>query len=229
MERHLLLLAAAWTLYFLLHSLLASLQVKRRVARRWPRAVPAYRLLYNALALLLLIPPLYLTYTAPGDYLWRWEGPARWLSNALALLALAGFFWTGRHYDLGEFIGLRQWRSHEQRVEDQERLHLSPLHHYVRHPWYSLGLVLIWTREMTPGLLLAALLATLYLFAGSRLEERKLLIYHGERYRRYQERVPGLIPRPWRRLPPDRAAAPGRAGTLHGKPSSNRQNSRCQD
>ncbi|MEW7976546.1 MAG: hypothetical protein AB2814_03610, partial [Candidatus Sedimenticola endophacoides] len=89
------------------------------------------------------------------------------MSNALALLALAGFFWTGRHYDLGEFIGLRQWRSHEQRVEDQERLHLSPLHHYVRHPWYSLGLVLIWTREMTPGLLLAALLATLYLFAGT--------------------------------------------------------------
>ncbi|MEW8015449.1 MAG: hypothetical protein AB2807_11915 [Candidatus Sedimenticola endophacoides] len=27
------------------------------------------------------------------------------------------------------------------------------------------------------------------LFAGSRLEERKLLIYHEERYRRYQERV----------------------------------------
>ncbi|MEW8014302.1 MAG: hypothetical protein AB2807_05805 [Candidatus Sedimenticola endophacoides] len=133
MECHLLLLAAAWTLYFLLHSLLASLQVKRRVA-------------------------------------WRWEGPAWWLSNALALalLALASFFWTGRHYDLGEFIGLRQWRSHEQRVEDQERLHLSPLHHYVRHPWYSLGLVLIWTREMTPGLLLAALLATLYLFAAGR-------------------------------------------------------------
>ena len=48
--------------------------------------------------------------------------------------------------------------------------------------------------------LLSALLVSAYLLAGSQLEERKLLIYHGERYRRYRTRVAGLLPLPWRIL-----------------------------
>ncbi len=114
--------------------------------------------------------------------------------------ALAGFFWSLKYYDGSEFIGLRQLREREKRVEDQERLHLSPLHRYVRHPWYSLGLVLIWSRDMDLPLLISALLITLYFIIGSRLEERKLVAYHGEAYRHYQRRVPGLFPLPWRHL-----------------------------
>jgi hypothetical protein len=85
-------------------------------------------------------------------------------------------------------------------VEDQERFYISPLHRFVRHPWYSLGLVLVWTRDMNGPLLLSASAITLYFIVGSRLEERKLLVYHGEAYRRYRARVPGLIPLPWRYL-----------------------------
>jgi len=43
------------------HSLLASLGLKRRVARERPEWMRAYRLVYNGLALLLLAPPLALT------------------------------------------------------------------------------------------------------------------------------------------------------------------------
>jgi protein-S-isoprenylcysteine O-methyltransferase Ste14 len=74
------------------------------------------------------------------------------------------------------------------------------MHRYVRHPWYALGLVVVWTRSMDAAMLVTALAITVYLVIGSRLEERKLLVYHGEAYRRYMERVPGLIPLPWRRL-----------------------------
>jgi len=215
-EGRLLLLCVAWLLYFLIHSLLASLGVKGWVARRWPDLMPAYRLGYNALAGLLLIPPLYLVYGSGSEYLWRWQGLTWWLANGLALLALAGFYWSLRFYDTGEFIGLRQWRQRERRVEDQEHFHISPLHRYVRHPWYSLGLVLIWTRDMTPEFLLTAVLATLYFLFGSWLEERKLLVYHGERYRRYRNRVPGLIPLPWRVLSSEEARA--LTGAPPGKP-----------
>ncbi|MBS1173845.1 MAG: hypothetical protein H6R12_2675 [Proteobacteria bacterium] len=100
--------------------------------------------------------------------------------------------WTLRDYDGSEFLGLRQWRAREQRVEDQESFHLSTLHRFVRHPWYSLGLVLLWTRDMDAARLVAATLATGYLVIGSWLEERKLLVYHGERYRSYRQRVPAL-------------------------------------
>ena len=116
------------------------------------------------------------------------------------MLAVAGFLVTLKGYDGSEFIGLRQWRDGEQRVEDQEQFKLSPLHRFVRHPWYALGLVLVWTREMTVAWFLTAILVTLYFVLGSRMEERKLEAYHGEIYREYRRRVPGLIPLPWRWL-----------------------------
>jgi len=194
------LLALGWTAYFALHSALASLAVKRAVAARWPRFVPAYRLAFNALALLLVLPLLAWTLTHPGPELWRWSGGWRWVADGSAALALIGVTWTLRDYDGSEFLGLRQWRDREQRIEDQESFHLSTLHRFVRHPWYSLGLVLLWTRDMDAARLVAATLATGYLVIGSWLEERKLLVYHGERYRSYRQRVPALVPRPWRWL-----------------------------
>ena len=194
------LLAVGWAAYFVLHSALASLTVKRAVAARWPRLVPAYRLVFNALALLLIVPLLGWTFAHPGPELWRWSGIWRWVANGAAALALVGVAWTLRDYDGSEFVGLRQWRERERRVEDQESFHLSPLHRFVRHPWYSLGLVLLWTRDMDAARLVGATLATVYLVIGSWLEERKLLVYHGERYRFYRERVPALFPLPWRWL-----------------------------
>jgi hypothetical protein len=65
-------------------------------------------------------------------------------------------------------------------AEDQERFHLSSLHRFVWHPWYSLGLVIIWTRDMAPTFLVTAVMITLYFAVRSGLEERKLLVYHGE-------------------------------------------------
>jgi len=137
----------------------------------------------------------------------QWTGPWRWLAHGLALAALVGFVWSLRYYDGAEFLGLRQWRERATRVEDQERLRISPLHRHVRHPWYFLGLVLLWTRDMTPAMLLSVVMMTLYFIVGSRLEERKLRIYHGRAYEDYCRRVPGLLPLPWRRLSRQEAEA----------------------
>jgi protein-S-isoprenylcysteine O-methyltransferase Ste14 len=205
-------LAALWCGYFAAHSLLASLAVKRWVARRWPRLMPGYRLGFNLAALLLLLPPLWQTFALPGAPLWQWRGFWAWLANGLALAALGGFLWSLRYYDSAEFFGLRQWRGRIGTVEDQERFTLSPLHRFVRHPWYSLSLVLVWTRDMSVPVLIGALAITAYLVIGSRLEERKLIAYHGELYRRYRARVPGLVPLPWRWLS-RRAAAELLQGT----------------
>lgn len=194
------LLAVAWLAYCTLHSALASLSVKRRVAAVFPRLMPFYRLIFNAQSAILLLPLLWLTYRNPGPLLWRWQGPALWLANGLALAALGGFWHTLSSYDTREFLGLRQWQGHVSRVEDQERFHLSWYHRFVRHPWYFFGLVLLWTRDMYTLPLLSTVMITLYFVIGSRLEERKLLVYHGETYRRYMARVPGLLPLPWKFL-----------------------------
>ena len=196
----LLLLALGWIAYFIVHSLLASLRVKRRIEARRPAWMPAYRLFFNLSAVLLILPLLWFTFSLGGDPLGRWHGPWRWLAEGLALLAMVGFLWSARYYDNGEFLGTPQWRERETRVEDQEHLHVSPPHRFVRHPWYFFGLVLMWTRDMDPALLTTVTLATLYFIFGSRLEERKLLHYYGEAYARYRQRVPGLLPLPWRHL-----------------------------
>lgn len=198
--RDIALLSVCWLGYFTLHSTLASLAAKRRVAAAWPQLMPYYRLTFNLLASLLILPILWLTYRDPGPLLWRWQGLAAWLANGLALAALLGFWLSLKRYDMQEFLGLRQLRFHVQRVEDQEHFHLSPFHRYVRHPWYFFGLVLVWTRDMHATTLLSGVFITLYFVIGSRLEEKKLLTYHGDTYRRYMARVPGLIPLPWKFL-----------------------------
>jgi hypothetical protein len=94
--------------------------------------------------------------------------------------------------------GLRDERLPRPRGAGGRRRHierdvfrLSTAHRHVRHPWYSFGLVIVWTRDMNAAMLVSALAITLYFVAGSRLEERKLIETHGDTYRRYRERVPG--------------------------------------
>jgi hypothetical protein len=65
----------------------------------------------------------------------------------------------------------------------------------------------IWTRDMSETTLLSSVIITLYFLVGSRLEEKKLLVYHGDTYRRYMARVPGLIPLPWKSLTAEEAEA----------------------
>ncbi|MEJ2622429.1 MAG: hypothetical protein P8163_19910 [Candidatus Thiodiazotropha sp.] len=197
---NLMLLALLWLVYFLIHSALASLIVKQWLANRYPQLTPWYRILFNLQSTLLLIPPLAMTWVLRSEPLWTWQGICSLLAYALMLLASLGFAWSLRFYDGQEFLGFRQLARRQQQTADQEQLHISPMHRYVRHPWYSLGLVLVWTQDMDPARLVSALCITLYLLLGSRYEERKLMVFHGEVYRAYRQKVPGLIPRPWRYL-----------------------------
>jgi protein-S-isoprenylcysteine O-methyltransferase Ste14 len=135
------------------------------------------------------------------DYLWQWHGLMSWIMNGIALLAIMTFIVTLKYYDISEFLGVRQFRENETSVEDQENFHLSPFHHFVRHPWYFLGIVLIWTRPMDWMMLVSAVAMTAYFIIGSKLEERKLISYHGDIYRKYINRVPAVFPLPWKYLP----------------------------
>ena len=195
----------SWLVYFVLHSLLASIRIKSYVARHIPSLMPWYRLGFNLFAVLFLVIPLWLTFSEPSTYLWRWQGWLLWVANILALMAIAGFFWSLKFYDGQEFLGFKQLKNNVRSVEDQESFRLSPMHRFVRHPWYFLGLVLIWTRDMNLYMFISAVMMTLYFWVGSRLEERKLLVYYGEHYSRYMARVPGIIPLPWKYLSEDEA------------------------
>ena len=193
-------LILSWLFYFLAHSLLASISAKEFVASRFPGFMPFYRLTYNILAVLLLLVPLGIMLRFEGEWLWRWSGIFSWVSFAISLLAIMGFILSLRYYDMNEFFGFRQISEQVQSVDDQEQFYLSPLHRWVRHPWYFFALLVIWTRDMNEAMLISAIMMTLYFVIGSKLEDRKLTRYHGDIYQRYRELVPGLLPLPWKYL-----------------------------
>jgi protein-S-isoprenylcysteine O-methyltransferase Ste14 len=191
-------LALAFTAYFILHSLLASFRVKAWAKQTWPTFMPAYRLSFNLLSLILLLPLVWFIHRHPGPLLWQWTGMGWWLSRAIFGLAMIAFFWSLRTYDNAEFLGLKQLRHGGS--ASTERLTISTLHRFVRHPWYFLLLVIIWSQDIHLSQLTAYAFISFYLVIGSRFEERKLVHQFGNAYRQYRQRVPALIPLPWRVL-----------------------------
>ncbi len=190
-----LLIVLAWSAYGAQHSLLASHGFKHWIISTWPGSARHYRLSYNLLATGLLLPLLVITEWASDDWLWRWQGAWAWVAHAVTGLVLLGFALSSRAYDMREFLGLATGQSAQ-----PSRFGLSPLHRWVRHPWYALGLVWLWTRDMDSARLAAALTISVYIWIGAYLEDIKLERELGERYRDYRARVPGLLPRPWRLL-----------------------------
>lgn len=200
----LVVLAVLWAGYCGLHSALASRTVKGWVTRHLPRLAPAYRLFYNLVALAGFAALTWLTFRWRGPWLWRWEGIWELVADGLALTAVALFFATWLSYDMLHFFGLRQLRENRS-ADTPAPFRISPLHRHVRHPWYTLTIVALWTRDMEPARLVAVAVLTAYLILGFRLEERKLVEEHGDLYREYRRRVPALLPRPWKRMTPAEA------------------------
>ncbi|HFD12248.1 MAG TPA: hypothetical protein ENJ32_07245 [Crenotrichaceae bacterium] len=195
-----LILVLAWLAFFCLHSLFASLTFKRFIAKHWPAIMPAYRLLFNGISILLLPIPLVIQHHYAGALLWQWSGFSAIIANSLAIVAVLAILWTLKYYDSSDFSGLKQFRQGIHEVEDMEQFTLSPIHRYVRHPWYFLILIILWTRSMDEATLISTVLITAYFILGSRLEENKLMVYHGDVYRNYRNQVPGLFPLPWKYL-----------------------------
>ena len=101
------------------------------------------------------------------------------------------------HFDL---FGLRQVARHLRGREQTSPAFQTPLlYRRVRHPLMFGFLVAFWASPtMTGGRLLYAGATTAYILVALRYEERDLVAHVGERYRRYQQRVPMLLPRPGR-------------------------------
>lgn len=192
-------LLVAWIVYGAMHSALASFQVKGWAAVHFPKTMPYYRILFNFASIAGLIPILYLTLAIPSISLWRWVGMWQWVPTTSGLAAVAGIVWSFRYYDITEFIGTKQL-SEKSATPDIGIFRLSPLHRFVRHPWYSFSLLFIWTRDMNLLLLISSVMATVYFIIGARMEEKKLHAMYGEIYGIYSEKVPALFPLPWRFL-----------------------------
>jgi protein-S-isoprenylcysteine O-methyltransferase Ste14 len=194
-----MLLALGWILWATMHSFLISPVWLAGVKHSWPGFYPWYRLSYNIFALLTLGLLLYYKQMLTGLVLLTWPiglAPLRWAG----LIYVFWLAWAGaKVYDLGLVGGVKPVRL---RPELPENTHSDPLYTHgilqrVRHPWYSAGLVLLWTRTATFdwGELVTSIILTLYLLIGAWWEEKKLVAVYGPAYQEYQKIVPMFWPR----------------------------------
>lgn len=199
MSTSILWLIFFWLLFFALHSLTASQDFKKRAIEKYPGLHPRYRLLYNLVAAITVLPAIAMGWFTPSASLWSVPQNWEWLYWVITLICLVGAWVASQHYNMQTFLGFRS-DSTTSLTTPEEPFALSPLHRFVRHPWYFLGLILIWMQNMSLHWLVSCVMMTGYFWYGSRLEDRKLIEYYGETYRTYSGKVPGLFPWPGKAL-----------------------------
>lgn len=132
--------------------------------------------------------------------LWSAGDPV--VAMALTGLSLFGFVvvltssYLINHFEL---FGLQQVVHNMMGREAPPAVFRTPfLYKIVRHPLYLGFIIAFWvTPSMTVGHLLFAAATTAYIVIGALLEERDLVAFFGDDYRRYRERVSMLVP--WRK------------------------------
>jgi protein-S-isoprenylcysteine O-methyltransferase Ste14 len=182
-------------IYGFFHSLLASIGVKS-LFHRWfgPETERWYRLAYNALAVLSLVPILAMTALLPDRTLYAIPSP--WALIPLSIQGFAGIALVVGLWQTGvmSFFGLQQFLHPPS--SSPPAMVKSGLYRWVRHPLYTAGLVFIWlTPVMTLNILAMNLGLTIYLVLGALFEERKLVKEYGIAYEEYKQQTPMLIPK----------------------------------
>jgi protein-S-isoprenylcysteine O-methyltransferase Ste14 len=201
---NMLAILIAMLFFGVLHSLTAGFDLRNWFKRRLGERVVEgwYRLGYNLLSGLTLLPALALIVLLPDRILYRLPFPWALAPVIIQIVGFLGLIYSLRFIDLWRFVGLRQmwvYFSEGPLPLPPEPLQEHGLYALVRHPQYFLALLIIWpTSVLTLNWLAFNFAATLYMVIGSLVEERRLERAYGAHYRDYKRRVPWLLPCPRR-------------------------------
>jgi protein-S-isoprenylcysteine O-methyltransferase Ste14 len=190
--------------FFTQHSVMIRRSVRARLATVIPvRYDGAFYAITSGLVLMLVV---LLYQRIPLPPLFVLHGPALWMVNMVALLAVASIAWTIFALRTFDPFGVRPIRQHLRNGPAASSaatpFRAKPFVLYgpfrwVRHPLYSAIIILLWaTPQMSLTRFELAALWTAWILGATLLEERDLKTDFGETYRQYCKRVPMFVP--WR-------------------------------
>jgi protein-S-isoprenylcysteine O-methyltransferase Ste14 len=180
-------LGIAWLIYGIIHSVLATDTIKKAFTTKY------YRLIYNSLAIILIIPILYFQITLPSVNMMQSSLLSQILSGMMMLSGIYLVYVSFRNYDLKEFLGI-DFND----IKKKSVLQIEGVSSIVRHPIYTGILLFIWGAFgyfTTESYLVSAIALTFYIRIGIHFEEKKLVKEFGKDYEKYQKEVPMLIPK----------------------------------
>jgi protein-S-isoprenylcysteine O-methyltransferase Ste14 len=194
-------LVMLWITWCAIHSGMISLPVTGRLKQLSGSCYRFYRLFFNLVAVVTLVPLMVYSRSLTGTVLFRWEGCLTIVQAALLIVVLMLFISGSLKYDLLQFMGIRQIRSgnHHAALTTSGKIDTSGVLSMTRHPWYLAAIILIWidVRVIYVSTVIVDGILTAYLIIGTLLEERKLVHALGDAYRDYQKKVSMLFPVKW--------------------------------
>lgn len=189
--------AVVMATYFLVfasvHSLLADPHFKRWAKQRSGSALDRWgRLAFNLLALIMLLPFIYILVYLPDEVIYIASWPAFGLMAAAQLLAAALLLVTLSQTGFLDFLGLEIF-LHPGR---KKALVVRGMYCHLRNPLFLFAILFLWASPiMTINLLIFNVMATSYFYLGALHEERSLKEEFGEAYEDYRQKVPMFLPR----------------------------------
>jgi protein-S-isoprenylcysteine O-methyltransferase Ste14 len=201
----------AFALFALLHSLCAREPFKHVLARFTSVYFVRHfwRFIYNALsygALYYWIAVLHWGHH-PDANVWLIDYPQPlWRTLLLLHLCSIGLFYVAfLQSDFLEFLGLKQmWRAVQPlrgapaaalRLFGSDRLEVSGIYGWLRHPMLAAGFLFIATSGPSQNNLVFLLMYTIYMLVGGYYEERRLVRIFGQQYLDYRQQVGAFFPR----------------------------------
>ena len=177
-------LIGLWSVYFFIHSAMASSSLKSRFNSQY------YRVFYTIIASLGLLGVFIFSALQSTIFVWQKNEISQVGGLILATYGILILKKSFQQYSIKEFLGLKKGK--------EEQLIRSGILHYVRHPIYTatilmvLGFFLFSPTELN---LVSLSCIFIYLAIGIQLEERKLVKLFGDQYLHYQKEVPMLFPK----------------------------------
>jgi methanethiol S-methyltransferase len=191
------LLVFLWAIFYILHSLLASLEVKALVKNKWPGFYKFYRIGFNVFAVISFGLIWLYQRSMADDLLFiipTWVKTSGYILMASGLILVIAAL---SKYDLSEFSGTKQLKSKPAEADRAGGLVTSGFNGIVRHPLYFSTVILLsgfLLQSFTLANVIFISVSLLYLYIGAKLEEKKLEKVFGEEYKQYKKRVKMLIP-----------------------------------